>query len=120
MNTKHLLVIEDDQDIKDILETILTMEGHTVTTISETPNIIQTVLETKPDLIITDYILQGINGGEYCSQIKQHPETAHIPVIILSAYDKVLGSLGHYKADLIIHKPFDNDNLCQNVAELLT
>lgn len=115
---KHLLLLEDDPDVLDILQTLMDLEGYRVTALSGTDDIIRTALEHAPDLIITDYILQGINGGEYCSQLKQHPETAHIPVIILSAYDKVLGSLGHYGADLVIHKPFDNADLVAKVAGL--
>ncbi|WP_295771339.1 response regulator [uncultured Mucilaginibacter sp.] len=119
MMEKHILIIEDDADIKDILTAILSEEGYQITAILEANDIIKTVLEIKPDMIITDYILHGINGGEYCSQIKNHPETSHLPVIILSGYGKVLESLGHYGADMIINKPFENEELCNNVASLL-
>jgi CheY-like chemotaxis protein len=119
MTEKHVLIIEDDAGISDVLNTILSEEGYRVTAITETGNIITTVMDLKPQLIITDYILTGINGGEYCSQIKRDDRTAHIPVIILSGYGRVLDSLGHYGADQIIDKPFDNEKLCSIVAELI-
>lgn len=117
---KHLLIIEDDLDITDILTVLFTDEGYTVTAINQTDDIIRTVEEVKPDLIITDYILEGINGGEYCSQVKNNPETAHIPVVLLSGYAKVLESLGNYGADAVIYKPFDNDELIDRVGAMLS
>lgn len=118
MTGKHVLIIEDDADISDVLNTILSDEGHRVTAITETGDIIKTVMDLKPDLIITDYILEGINGGEYCSQIKRDERTAHIPIIILSGYGRVLDSLGYYGADRIVDKPFDTGKLCGMVSEL--
>jgi two-component system, OmpR family, phosphate regulon response regulator PhoB len=117
---KHLLIIEDDLDITDILTSLFTDEGYQVTAINQTDDIIRTVDEVKPDLIITDYILEGINGGEYCSQVKKNPETAHIPVVLLSGYAKVLESLGNYGADAVIYKPFDNDKLIDTVGAMLS
>jgi CheY-like chemotaxis protein len=119
MTGKHVLIIEDDADISDVLDTLLSDDGYQVTAITETGDIIKTVMELKPDLIITDYILAGINGGEYCSQIKRDKRTGHIPVIILSGYGRVLDSLGHYGADRIVDKPFNNDKLCDIVSELV-
>ncbi len=118
MSKKHVLVIEDDADIREVLTTILTEDGYGVTTREESDDVIKEVLEIGPDLIITDYILQGINGGEYCSAIKKDERTAHLPVIILSGFGKVLHSLGDYQADMIIDKPFDNAELLQEVAKL--
>lgn len=120
MTGQHVLIIEDDPDISDVLNTILSEEGYRITAISETGDIIKTVLDIEPHLIITDYILAGINGGEYCSQIKRDERTSHIPVIILSGYGRVLESLGHYGADRIVDKPFDNEKLCSIVDELLS
>ncbi len=120
MTGQHVLIIEDDPGISDVLNTILSEEGYRITAISETGDIIKTVLDIEPHLIITDYILAGINGGEYCSQIKRDERTSHIPVIILSGYGRVLESLGHYGADRIVDKPFDNEKLCSIVDELLS
>ncbi|WDF53942.1 response regulator [Mucilaginibacter sp. KACC 22063] len=116
---KHLLIVEDNEDIAEVLKEIFTDNGYRVTAINEAADIVQTVQEINPDLIITDYILSGINGGEYCSQIKKNPLTAHIPVVILSGYAKVLESLGSYGADLVMYKPFDNDDLYEKVNKLL-
>jgi len=116
---KHLLIVDDNQDILDVLNEFFTEEGYRTTAITATENIIATVEEAQPDLFITDYILNGINGGEYCHQIKTNPTTAHIPVIILSAYPMVLNSLGDYGADAVVPKPFDIMQLSGTIKELL-
>ncbi|MCC8411277.1 response regulator [Mucilaginibacter sp. UR6-1] len=119
MTEKKILLIEDNTDITEIISTVLADDGYKVSAITEADDIVQTVLDTGPDLIITDYILEGINGGEYCSAIKRDARTAHLPVIILSGYGKVLESLGDYGADQIMDKPFNNDDLSATVAQLL-
>lgn len=116
---KHLLILDDNEDILEVLKELFLDEGYQVTGLAASENIITTVQETNPDLIITDYILNGINGGEYCHQIKTNPSTAHIPVIILSAYPMVLDSLGNYGADAIVPKPFDVQQLSNLVKNLL-
>lgn len=119
METKHILLVEDNGDITELLRTLFENNGYRFTALAEADDIVSTVRELRPELIITDYILEGINGGEYCSALKRGTDTAHLPVIILSGYGKLLGSLGDYGADRIIEKPFDNDELISAVSSLL-
>lgn len=116
---KHILIIDDHPEISDLVTDTLAPMGYQITAVDHISNIIETVKKNKPDLVILDYILEGINGGEYCAQIKRNIETKDIPVMILSGYPKVLASLGDYGADMIVNKPFDAENLCQRVAHLL-
>ncbi|WP_345211345.1 response regulator [Mucilaginibacter gynuensis] len=116
---KHLLIIEDDTDMMEIMTAILEKDGYSVSGIAGADDIVRTVLEQQPDLVITDYILEVINGGEYCSQLKSNPLTRQIPVMIVSGYPNVLTSLGNYGADEVIYKPFDNADLSARVAALL-
>ncbi|WP_345949144.1 response regulator [Mucilaginibacter sp. PAMB04274] len=119
MTGQRILIIEDSPDIADVLSSILTDEGYKVTARTEASDIVKLVIDNQPDLIITDYILEGINGGEYCATLKRDERTSHIPVIILSGYGKLLESLGDYGADKIVDKPFDNAHLLITVAGLL-
>lgn len=104
---KKILVIDDDESILDAIKEILAEANYTVETLANTDTIFDTIDEFKPDLIIIDYLLSGINGGEFCHQVKTNPKTLGIPVIIISAYPKTLLSLGTYGADMFIAKPFD-------------
>jgi DNA-binding response OmpR family regulator len=106
---KRILVIDNDQDILEAIEVALTMENYFVDTTPIVDDIFETIREKKPDLILIDYLLYGINGGELCHMIKSEPSTSHLPVIIFSGYPKVIQSLGTYESDAFISKPFDLD-----------
>jgi two-component system response regulator VicR len=115
---KRVLIVDNDQAILDVMEEVLGYEGFNVKTYSDTDNIFKCIDSFNPDVILIDYILNGINGGELCAQIKKTPETSHLPVVIISAYSKVLLSLGNYGCDDFISKPFELDNLISRITTL--
>ena len=117
--TKRLLILDDDKDILDVMKEIFIDEGYEVKTIESGDNILSDVANYRPDIILLDYILHGINGGELCHQIKTNQATCTIPIIIVTAYSKVINSLGNYGCDSFISKPFDITELVQQVNELL-
>ncbi len=117
--SKQILILDDHQDLLEILRDLFHFEGYKVKICDFTKDIFSLINDHKPDLIILDYLMNGLNGGEICAQIKKNQSTSHIPIIILSAYDKVIMSLGDYGSDLFIAKPFDNDDLLRKVKGLL-
>lgn len=114
---KRILVLDNDPAILDIMEEILGYEGYDVQTYADTENIFNCIDNYHPDLILLDYILNGINGGELCAQIKKNPLTSHLPVIIMSAYSRVLLSLGNYGCDDFIAKPFDLNDFVYRISQ---
>lgn len=116
---KKILIVEDDDQIRQVLNEIFNQNGYTVKSFSCILDITTEVTEFKPDLVLLDYLLPGINGGELCSQLKSDPVCHNIPVILLSAYDKVFLSLGNYGCDFFIPKPFDMDHLLTSVKEFI-
>jgi DNA-binding response OmpR family regulator len=117
--SKKVLVLDNDPQILDVMNEILTYEGFSVDVFEGADDILSLVEQCKPDLLIIDYILNGINGGEHCRRIKNYTRTCNLPVIIFSAYPKVLQSLGFYGCDAFIPKPFDLTDLVQKVTELV-
>jgi CheY-like chemotaxis protein len=115
---KRILVIDNDPAILDVMQEALTYEGFEVTTVEGTQDINKLVKATAPQLVLIDYLLNGINGGELCHQIKTSPATGALPVILLSAYPRVLNSLGTYGCDAFIAKPFDLSLLIDQVQAL--
>lgn len=109
--TKKILVIDDNSDLLDLLKEALTGEGYEVECASHVDNIYESVRQSGAGLVIIDYILEGINGGELCHQLKINPRTKHLPVIMISGYPRVLESLGTYGADRFLAKPFDLEEL---------
>ncbi|AMR30584.1 hypothetical protein A0256_03660 [Mucilaginibacter sp. PAMC 26640] len=116
---KKILVLDDTEDIINLIKDILSEEDYEVKGFTHTDDIIKLIKAEKPDLVLIDYLLTGINGGEFCHQIKKHEDTAHTPVIMLSAHARVLNSLGNYGWDAFIEKPFDIDDLKQTVKHVL-
>jgi DNA-binding response OmpR family regulator len=110
-----ILIIDDDADLLELLQDFLQSTGFEVKTNKSSGGIFETITQYQPDLIILDYLLDGINGGELCHQVKT---TTHIPVILYSAYSRVLLSLGTYGCDQFIPKPFDLDFLLESVRRL--
>lgn len=117
--SKRLLIIDNDAEVLSVMQEALTYEGFEVKTATETNHVFDVIEEYHPDMILIDYILDGINGGETCHQIKTNPRTSYIPVIIVSAYSKVILSLGNYRSDAFLAKPFGLDELVKLVNSLL-
>ena len=117
--SKSILIVDDQTDVLDVLKEALEMEGYTVNALSYTEDIVRSVNQYQPDLVMLDFLLAGINGGEHCHFLKTNPLTSHIPVIMLSGYPRVLESLGNYGADAFIAKPFGLEQLTTTVKQLL-
>ena len=116
---KQILIIEDDEDILQVLETVLEYHEFTVTSIRETDDVIANVEEYGPDLIITDFLLSGLNGGEICQKIKSKKSTCHIPVVLISGYPDLATSFGKFGFDAFITKPFNIGELIEKIEMLL-
>ena len=114
-----ILIVEDDEGIADMYREMFHMLGYHCKIRGTAREAQELVKEYHPNLIIIDYLLPEINGGELCSQIKNDAETCNIPVIICSAYSRVILSLGTYGCDAFIPKPFDLDDMTQTVENLL-
>ncbi len=117
--TKRILVLDDNQDILDIVYETLTYEGFEVQSTSSSANVIALAETFVPDLVILDYRVAGVNGGDMCLQIKSHPRFKNTPVIIYSAYINNNDELFAYGCDGIINKPFDLTELVEKVNGLL-
>jgi CheY-like chemotaxis protein len=116
--SKRILVLDDDADTLNTVAEVLNYEGFEVRAELNTDNIVDLIKHYSPDLVMVDYLLKGVNGGELCNQIKKDGKTAHIPVIIVSAYPRLTNSLGRYGCNAFIAKPFDLENLVQQINEL--
>jgi DNA-binding response OmpR family regulator len=117
---KRVLIIDNDEATLDVLQEAFCYEGFDVRAVNETNNIFLLIDEHAPDILLVDYILNGINGGELCSQVKADSRTSKLPVIIMSSYHKVFLSLGNYRCDDFIPKPFDLFELIDRVKKQVT
>jgi len=81
---KKILIVEDDKFLRELISRKLQKEGFEILQAADGEEGEKKIKETKPDLILLDLILPGIDGFEVLSRIKQDPTVAPIPVVILS------------------------------------
>ena len=117
----HVLVVEDDKDIAELIAHYLQKAGHTVETAASGTAGLKRATEAVPDLILLDLMLPGIDGLMVCQTLRSDPGTASIPIIMLTARgeeaERVTGlELG---ADDYVTKPFSPRELTARVAALL-
>lgn len=113
-----ILVVEDEKPIADIIEYNLGKEGYDVKAVYSGDEAVDSALSFRPDLILLDIMLPGIDGLNVCRQVRQHLDC---PVIMLTAkdaeIDKVLGlELG---ADDYVTKPFSTRELLARIKAQL-
>lgn len=84
MSYKKILIIEDDKFLRELIVKKLNEQGFTTLEAVDGEEGLKKSREEKPDLILLDLILPGIDGFEVLSRLKQDPETKSIPIIILS------------------------------------
>ncbi len=81
---KKILIVEDDKFLRELIVKKLTNEGYEVVEAVDGEQGIQKIKDTKPDLVLLDLILPGIDGFGVLMQKKEDPFIASIPVIVLS------------------------------------
>jgi len=116
-----ILVVDDEQDIIELISSNLQHEGYTVIPATTGEDALESLRTTKPDLIVLDLMLPGIQGLDVCRQVRALPEHADIPILILSAkgteVDRILGlEMG---ADDYMTKPFSVRELVSRIRVAL-
>lgn len=108
MAKESILVVEDEDDIRELLRYNLVKEGYRVTGAVSGEEALKAVRGSLPDLVLLDLMLPGLDGLEVCRSLKQDPQTRNLPIVMLTAKgeeaDIVAGlELG---ADDYVTKPF--------------
>ena len=123
MKKKHVLVIDDDNHLRDFIATVIMQLGHKVTSCDNFENALIGFAQSKFDLVITDVFMEGMGGIAGIGVIrKEHPE---ISIIAVSAgYDKVSGDRAlraakKIGADTVLAKPLKIETLREAVSNFL-
>ncbi|MCO7245111.1 response regulator [Halomonas sp. Mc5H-6] len=118
----RVLVVDDEPNILISLEFLMQQGGFEVLTAEDGEQALAHVQQSKPDLILLDISLPGISGFDVLEQLRQAPDTAALPIIMLTAHGREVErekgmALG---ADDYITKPFSTQALVEKVNALLT
>jgi len=119
---KKILVIEDDPATLRLIDYSLRHEGYQVLTASNGLEGLRKVHNEEPDLIILDVMLPGMDGFEICHHLRSEPDTAQLPILMLSAKAQEIDKNTGLKvgADDYLAKPADPSEIVSRVESLLT
>ncbi len=114
---KHIFVVDDERNIRDLIRKYLEKENYFVTVFENAQNVVIEINRLKPDLMVLDIMMPGTDGLELCKEIRKHSE---IPIIFVSArdeeLDRILGlELG---ADDYLSKPFSPRELVVRIKNI--
>jgi DNA-binding response OmpR family regulator len=121
MHKPKLLLIEDEEDIASLIKLQAEIAGYKMLVETDGLNGLRAIEKEKPELVVLDIMLPGLNGLDVCRKVKNNPELKHIPIILVSAkseeLDVVLGlELG---ADDYVTKPFSPKVLFSRVKAVM-
>jgi two-component system phosphate regulon response regulator PhoB len=121
MGQSHILVVDDEPDLLELVHYTLSRAGYQVGCVKSGEEALIQVQSRPPDLILLDLVLPGMDGLEICKRLKREPQTAAIPIVMLTARneeaDVVTGlELG---ADDYLTKPFSPRVLAARVKAVL-
>jgi signal transduction histidine kinase/DNA-binding response OmpR family regulator len=119
-NHDVILVVEDNEDLRNFMSSIL-QDEYTVVTASNGKDGVEQALVHIPSLIISDVMMPVMEGTELTEKIKTDHRTSHIPVILLTAKNEQTSRLAGYKngADDFLTKPFSTEELRVRIANLI-
>lgn len=121
MSAPKLLLVEDDTALAELLEYRFENEGYDVRVTADGEEAMVMASEEAPDLVILDWMIEGISGIEVCRRLRRNKETAHVPIIMLTARegedDRVRGL--ETGADDYVTKPFSPRELLARVSAVL-
>jgi DNA-binding response OmpR family regulator len=117
-----VLVVDDDPFIQKVLRLNLELEGYAVTTASDGEEALERLAGARPDLVVLDVMMPGLDGLEVLRRIRESPETADLPVILLTARgsEEDMWEGWQRGVDYYLTKPFDIEDLLRSMDRLLS
>jgi two-component system, cell cycle response regulator DivK len=107
----RILIVEDDRSIRALLEDFLSTEGFDTVFAADGRSAIELAGSARPELILMDMLLPGIDGLTASRMLRADPRTRHIPIVAMSANRRALREAPDAPVDEVIAKPFDLDEL---------
>ena len=115
--TAKILVIDDEPEITEIIDTFLTEFGFKVETINSSMEAVNKAQQFKPEIVLLDIMMPGMDGYDICAQLKKDPQFAKTPIIFLTGKDRNddMGRSFKSGGDMFIKKPFS----CERLLEII-
>lgn len=120
--TQKILVVDDDEHILRSLSQYLELEDFNVVSASSGPEALKLFEQERPDLLVLDVMMPGMDGFQVLETLRKDPDTAQVPVLMLTARDQHNDILKGYQmgATSYLVKPFNLDELVDAIREVFT
>ncbi|NLX55857.1 MAG: response regulator [Planctomycetaceae bacterium] len=121
MVKRSILVVEDEEDIRELVSYTLLKEGYQVASVASGEEAISVAQVKPPDLIVLDLMLPGVDGLTVCQRLRADPQTAHMAIVMLTARGEeadIVSGL-NMGADDYITKPFSRNVLLARIRAVL-
>lgn len=120
--TKRLLIVDDEPNLLRAVAGTLRAEGYEVQTARSGAEALARVLESIPDLIVSDIRMPGMSGYALARQLRSSPQTDLIPIVFLTAKDETSDRIEGFRAgvDVYLTKPFEPDELVAVISSILS
>ncbi|GAA4399578.1 hypothetical protein GCM10023187_11680 [Nibrella viscosa] len=110
VNAKTVLVYDDEEDILELVQRALRTQYRVITR-NSLSHVLQDVQQIQPAVIVIDYQVNGLTSHDTVLQLKQDSQTAHIPIVLFTAYDNIDALARALKTDAFLGKPFSLKDL---------
>jgi DNA-binding response OmpR family regulator len=118
---RTIVVIDDEQDMRTLLETLLTHAGYRVVSLGDPTQAVELVARSQPDLILCDIGMPEMNGYDVLHGLQSNPATARFPLVFLTAHREFgerIRAFRHGAVDFV-SKPFTREILLRRIARVL-
>jgi DNA-binding response OmpR family regulator len=121
VSEKHVLLVDDEVQLAEIIQMRLEVQGFKVTTVHDGHSALEATRNDRPDIIILDVMLPKLDGYKVCKMLKFDENYKDIPIIMFTALaqDEDLKMGYEIGADAYITKPFEAEVLIDKIQELL-
>jgi DNA-binding response OmpR family regulator len=120
-SSQRILIVDDEASVADLIEAVLVSEGYTVAIARDGVQGILLARDWKPDLVLMDVMLPGVDGTTAIRRLKSDPETAELPIVAMSAGRTIRRQSNELSdADAALAKPFDIEALLAQIEFLLS
>jgi CheY-like chemotaxis protein len=116
----RILVVDDDADLRGLLEDVLIDAGYEVMTASNGAEAMLAMQTDRPDAVLLDLVMPGMDGCAFLAACRTCPSLRGIPIGIMSAATNAQAAVGPNGPARLVSKPFDLDELLSAVADLAT
>ena len=116
---RKVLLVDDDSDLLEMVDMVLTKEGYTVSTSKNGSGFFERVHSFKPDIILLDIFLGDADGRTLCQQLKQVTDYKSIPIVLYSAGHISRQTIETSMANDFVSKPFDIKLLAEKIKSML-